>query len=61
MCASMAVNAAPLRIVAIGASNTHGGTLAIKAHIRAIAGPAPIRDSLSHDGPEGSARERQQS
>jgi len=33
MCASMAVNAAPLRIVAIGASNTHGGTLAIKAQI----------------------------
>jgi hypothetical protein len=31
----------PLRIVAIGASNTHGRYLATKAHSRAVAGPAP--------------------
>jgi hypothetical protein len=33
MCASVAVNAAPLRIIAIGASNTHGWYVGNKAHI----------------------------
>jgi hypothetical protein len=44
MCASLAVNAAPLRIVAIGASNTHGWYVGNRvSHLNGTYGASVLR------------------
>jgi acyl-CoA thioesterase I len=48
MCAGIAANAAPVRIVAIGASNTHGWYVGNKG-----AYPAQLEAPLAHDNGVG--------